>query len=243
MSKYAERLNLDSENLELLSDVYKGYANVLIKNESISGSPYIASCFTIAGTYKALLNKEDCKDCFQKASQYYKQAENDYWIICSLCSTTINSNGNKSNRTEELSFEKLESLYLEKILDSKREIDSNNRNSKLTGRLLIPQRIYLDAIREINRLNDNDLRKSTFTNCTRLFNRSAEYIHNLMEDSYHWNTMYGNFIPIEPESLAISMIVLNKLKNKKINLNQFLERTEIGYLSKIPLELANEMNK
>jgi len=237
MSKYAEILELDIENLEMLGNIYYGYGQILARKEENSNLPYIASCFTIAGIFKAILNQEESTKCFEKASNYFKQQDNNYWIICSLCASNLNPNMNNQTRSDGEDFEELENLYFNNYLNLESE-----SNSKSYGRLHIPQNLYSEALREIKRLNNDKFKENSFSNFSRLFNRSSEFVYNLKADSYHWNSLLGNFLPIEPETIAFSKILLNNLIQKDISLDQIFERAEINNISRVPLEIAREMS-
>lgn len=238
MSKYSEILNFDVESLNSLGDAYFGYAGSLIEKEDPKYYSYIASCYTVSAVLKSLIEPSNGSKAFQKAAEYYQLAENDYWIICSICAfdteRLLQMNLDFESKEYTVSFEEyLASTFINGGLFQ--EFPFINHSTPI-GRLSIPFKNYLDAL---NELNDN----RTFHNIHSFLRRSAETTSALMEDSYHWQTLLGNFVPVEPETLAFCITLCKKLDDVNGTVNGLLRQSELTSIEKLPLQIAEEIYK
>lgn len=244
MPNYIEILNIEAEDLRDLSDVYFGYAESLIKKENKIYNAYIASCFVIAGVLKSIIEPGDGKSSFKKAAYYYQLEENDFWVVCLIC----------ANDTEELStyLDDKEDSYglelnvLDRILASAfsvnpRELADLSNQSIPVSRLNIPIKIFIDALQDLDGLDGDSKGVEKFDNIQTFLGRSSEYIRLLKGDSYHWQNLYGNFIPLEPEILAFCIVLYKKIKESRINFSLLMKRLELDSLSKFPLQIAKEI--
>ncbi|WP_053990015.1 hypothetical protein [Mangrovimonas sp. TPBH4] len=243
MINYNNILDLNIEELDVLGDAYQGYANILIEENKISNLPIIASCFVIAATYKSFLNPKSSMKYFKKAAKYYLEDNNRYWIVCAMCSNDFPSNYLFKHFfiSNKLTLNKLSKIEMEFFknffnLDSDSKIDNGRPN--FAGRLNIPEKLYIDALNEIKQLTPQNLNDSSLVKFTMLFERFSEVTYSLKSDSFHWNLVLGNFIPVEPETIAFSKLVLWNLSQTKIDLEDIFKQIELNEIAKIPLNIA-----
>lgn len=243
MSYYSEILDLNREDLIILSDAYFGYAAGLVKNDDSKYYPYIASCYVVSGVLKSIINPGSGADSFKQASHFYRLEENNYWIICSICAYDIDSllyfYKNENDRLKD-QLNELDILLLSAFVPNfqEREIEPVG-NSAPVGRLNIPIRIYRDAFQNLQEIKAYQYEEGNSLERMRIFfNRSAEYLRLLKEDTFHWQQLRGNFLPVEPEIIAFSLALCQRIKNHNINLSTFVERFDLDPLTKLPLQLA-----
>jgi hypothetical protein len=81
----------------------------------------------------------------------------------------------------------------------------------------------------------------TFPAWSALLNRAAERTRMLQKDSYHWKSLKGNFLAVEPEIVAASMSFSVVTKGAGLSQPQLSDRLQVEDVALLPLLIAGEL--
>jgi hypothetical protein len=248
MSEYTNSLRLDQNEVTDIADAYLGYARYLANPEDQSPDPTeTAGCYLISAVYRSLIDPVGSREVWEEATKYYFGADYTYGKITAVCSMNIRLVEDSlqlkiNDSSPEAQFADI--LAHQYLASWQGELYRPETNISVQGgQLNIPLRNYINAFAAIRETDGYFVGEKTYRALAPvrdLLNRAAELPQQLMTDSYHWDNLYGTFIPFEPEILAACICIGAYTQRMSWSLDNLISSIGEG-LTVIPLWIAKEM--
>jgi len=256
MSYYAEHLRLPKEDLNNLIVAYGGYAEVLQKRENNEELyPWIASNLLYSASLQLIVSPELSKPMFREAAFFFRKLQMPFWKICAICAddqelifsdhNDIKTHNSNLQSQEELFYAILlnydrEMFRTTKSFSGKTEIESQSFLLKgKIGKIGIPFKFISELINESREWNEHTTPDS-IGKFSELLNRIYELVEVNQSDDFHWRSLNGSILPIEPLGLALVIIFVRRwLKKSDFLVLKSLYNFNSNQL--MLLDIANEL--
>lgn len=106
------------------------------------------------------------------------------------------------------------------------------------GRLEIPMRLYTNVMMDSLEWSSP---RPEIQNWRALLYRANESIELSQSDRFHWESMPGSIVPIEPEILAVCISLGSRWLSMNHSLSELSERFNIQGSAEVPLLIAIEL--
>jgi len=252
MSDFSEQLSLPKQQLKNLADAYRGYAQALAKTSEGEANPiFVASSYAISAVYRSIIDPAGARSTFREAALAYRKLNNPAWIIYAICADELelfqaDSQSKPARSTETGDFYSLLArFYLQLSLQQEkigRHVDQTYLEDSFYGRIdqmNIPYNLVVQVINESRNWGYENKKPDTrgFSELIRRFNETLEIKQS---DSFHWDNLMGNMLPLEPVSIAIS-VVLVKRWMQAYSPDELFERLDIDGSQRIILQIVSEL--
>ena len=107
------------------------------------------------------------------------------------------------------------------------------------GRLGLPMHLYVQAVQETRSWQG---KRAQFDSLRSLFTRATEPLYQARADKYHWHHLRGTFLPLEPETLAVALVVSQSWRATERPLEELYKKAELRKMEGVPLEIALAMS-
>jgi hypothetical protein len=252
MSDFSEQLSLPKQQLENLADAYRGYAQALAKTSEGEANPiFVASSYAISAVYRLIIDPSGALGTFREAALAYQKLNNQAWMIYAICADDLEllqaDYQNKPTRPTETGdfYALLARFYLkvsiqqEKIGRHVNQVYFEDNFYGLIDQMNIPYKLVVQVINDSHKWGDENRKPDTrgFSELVRRFNETLEIKQS---DSFHWDNQMGNILPLEPVSIAIS-VVLVKRWMQAYSSDELFERLDIDGSQRIILQIVSEL--
>lgn len=222
MSDFSRQLSLPQDQLENLADAYRGYAQALGKSPQGEANPVlVASSYAISAVYRSIVDPPGARSTFRQAALAYRKLHNPSWIIYAICANDgelFQADGfSKAARATEIGhfYSVLARFYLQVTRQQgkiARHFDQMSWVDSFHGsidQMNIPYKLVVRVINESGNWDRENKKPDTrgFSELIRRFNETLEIKQS---DSFHWNNLMGNMLPLEPVSIAISVVLVKR---------------------------------
>jgi hypothetical protein len=263
MSDYIHDLDLDPEGREelalSLAEAYLGYADVA---KEFPSQLWRASSQGLAAVYFSLVDPARGRTVFAEAAETYRGMGNRFWVTLAVCGQNIDEPvhwdaANDVAPDAGSAFSTLLATAWVTSASSRRDAGEKDvpRESPLlysaidrathlgmirVGRLGLPLQYYVLAAKESLEWSATE---SGVEALAALLSRAVEPIQGAKADRFHWQRLYSNVLPIEPEILATCLALVRRWERARPSdsLGDLGERLRISAIATVPLRLAVDM--
>jgi hypothetical protein len=258
MSHYTEILRIPIEDIAVLADAYEGYAfsfeESSLEENFLEIQPWRSSSLLLAAIFRSLLSPNESRFLFRAATLNYRELGNQFWKVLAICGLDQELLATEQVLPGEDSSEISEPLYFYELLSqcwlsSLREGQSQQAFERYlqqaqrkpfqkVGRLEIPMRLYTNAM--IDSLEWRSPQPE-IQNWRALLYRANESVELSQSDRFHWESLPGSVVPLEPEILATCISLGSRWLSMDHSLSELSERINIQGSAKVPLLIAIEL--
>lgn len=261
MSDLTEVLGLDETAVRSQADAYEGFGKVLSSPPILAAEvvhsdetrwisrfigegnkrPWIASCFAFSALLRSLLRDERASDLFLLAAKAWPG--DAYARILAVCAgVTHIRDVDRDAERQTIVADDLFADLLEWSAEGDRSRDfidqaadyGVDRNAPV-GRLGLQFEVYRNAIRE----SDNWTQDHPSTEAVEwLLRRAYEAVLGMRSDSFHWRSLLGTAVPVEPEIIAACMPLARNWRRLNRSPGTFTEESLLTAAETVPFEIA-----
>jgi hypothetical protein len=258
MSRYTEILHVPIEDIAVLADAYEGYAfsfeESSLEENFLEIQPWRSSSLLLAAIFRSLLSPNKSRALFHAATLNYRGIGNQFWKVLAICSLDQELLTTEQVLPGKDSPEISEPLYFYDLLSqcwlsSLREgqpqqaferylQQARKKPFQKVGRLEIPMRLYTNVMMDSLEWSSP---RPEIQNWRALLYRANESVELSQSDRFHWESMPGSIVPLEPEILAVCISLGSRWLSMNHSLSELSERINIQGSAEVPLLIAIDL--
>ncbi|HZY95608.1 MAG TPA: hypothetical protein VFE35_00750 [Candidatus Cybelea sp.] len=219
-----------------------------------------ASAFCIGASYYALIDTEPAKIVYWAAAHAYRDLGMSYGAILAICAadTPLEEEywGDLMARKTipELSPTDAAPTMLvaadmlvrdRAYAQQARSIINSSRGMEgaLIGSAQIPMGFYHALAEHVGDIARGDItsRRAYVDAALGFLAAWGQRLQLVQLDRFHWNHLHAQLLPVEPEVLAASIIIVKAARRAEFNIQRAVDDADLAQNAKVPLDVAVEL--